>query len=264
MVQFVSAFILSVLFSWAGIKVEGYVEWRTQVIRATGIAAPNPALPLAVQRPAMLEAAKQIALRNLLQTIKGVYINSETTVENAMLKSDVIRSRVEGYIRDFRVLKERYMSDGTLEVDVEVTITDSLRAVLVPKEEGTPQFLASEPIAEDYTGVIVDARGLGLQPALAPKVLDEEGREVYGTKFAKWDYVLKVGLVGYASTLEEAKADSRTGDKPLIVKAIKVVGKGKTDPVISSEDARLVHALANKRPVLAECRVVFVTEEVKR
>ncbi|RKY71836.1 MAG: hypothetical protein DRQ14_06770, partial [Candidatus Latescibacterota bacterium] len=115
MVQIILTFLLSA--SWAGIKVEGYVEWRTQVIRATGIAAPNPSLPLAVQRPAMLEAAKQIALRNLLQIVKGVYINSETTVENAMLKSDVIRSKVEGYIRDFRILKERYMSDGTLEVD---------------------------------------------------------------------------------------------------------------------------------------------------
>ncbi|HIE03523.1 MAG TPA: hypothetical protein EYP61_02060 [Candidatus Latescibacteria bacterium] len=263
MVQLIMISLLSAS-SWAGIKVEGYVEWRTQVIRATGVAAPNPALPLAVQRPAMLEAAKQIALRNLLQIIKGVYINSETTVENAMLKSDVIRSKVEGYIRDFRVLKERYMSDGTLEVDVEVTISDSLREALIPKEEGSPQFLAPEPLPEDYTGLIVDASGLGLRPALAPKVLDEEGHEVYGTKFARWEKVLKVGLVGYASSLKEAKADPRVGDKPLIVEAIRVSGKGNTDPVISSEDALRTHALAKGKPVLAECRVILVTEEVKR
>ena len=65
----------------------GSINWQNQIIRSTGIGAPNPKVPLAAQRAGALEAAKRVALRNLLETVKGMYINSETTVENAMMVS---------------------------------------------------------------------------------------------------------------------------------------------------------------------------------
>lgn len=100
------------------IGTSGNVNWTQQVIRCTGIGAPNPNHPLAAQRAGALRAAKEDARRNLIETIKGVTLTSETLVENAMLVSDVIRSRVEGTIRGFRVLEPRYMSTGDVEIDV--------------------------------------------------------------------------------------------------------------------------------------------------
>ena len=47
----------------------GSINWQDQIIRATGIGAPNPKMPLAAQRAGALEAAKRIALRNLLETV---------------------------------------------------------------------------------------------------------------------------------------------------------------------------------------------------
>ena len=88
----------------------GNINWQDQIIRSTGIGAPNPKMPLAAQRAGALEAAKRIALRNLLETVKGMSITSETTVRNAMIENDVINTSVSGIVRNFRVVDTRYMS----------------------------------------------------------------------------------------------------------------------------------------------------------
>jgi len=53
-------------------------------------------------------SAKVIARRNLLEVVKGVRIDSETTVKDGMMQSDVIASRVEGVIRGTELLSNKY------------------------------------------------------------------------------------------------------------------------------------------------------------
>src|SRR6056297_627345 len=89
----------------------GEIDWTKLIIKAVGIGAPNPDLPQRAQRPAAKRAAKEDAKRNLLEIIQGVHVSSETTVENFMLKDDVIKSRVEGVLRGFKEEKVKYMSD---------------------------------------------------------------------------------------------------------------------------------------------------------
>src|SRR5512135_820135 len=75
----------------------GKINWTTSEISATGIGAPPTQAVNAAQARAMAErAAFVVALRNLLEIVKGVRVDSETVVENFMIKSDVIRIRVEG------------------------------------------------------------------------------------------------------------------------------------------------------------------------
>jgi hypothetical protein len=68
---------------------------------------------LMAERAAILDAHRQI-----LEQIKGVAIDSTTTVEDFMTQSDRIRSRVEGIVRGGRITDKRYNSDGTVEVDM--------------------------------------------------------------------------------------------------------------------------------------------------
>jgi peptidoglycan hydrolase-like amidase len=78
----------------------GVINWTVGEVYAKGIGAP-PAFPgNAAQARAMAErAAYIVALRNLLETVKGVRVDADTVVENYMVKSDVIRTRVDGIVR---------------------------------------------------------------------------------------------------------------------------------------------------------------------
>lgn len=248
----------------------GGIDWTNQVIRATGIGAPNPNLPIAAQRASAIEAAKLVALRNILQIVKGVYINSETTVEMAMVTSDVIKSKVEGVVRNFRIVDTRYVSTGDVEVDVEVPLSSFYEIFLqtppgtpkprppIPGQPGAPTPAPSPNVA--YSGLIIDARGLGVKPALAPKVKDENGNEVYGSGHVSREYAIQIGVVGYEKDLNRAKTNERVASNPLIIKALRADGPNKTDVVISNQDAQLIRQAAQNLNFLEQCKVMIILD----
>jgi hypothetical protein len=117
----------------------GMINWTSGEIFATGIGAP-PSYPTnAAQARAMTErAAYVVALRNLLETVKGVRVDSESIVENFMVKSDVIKTRVDGIVKGARIVKTRYLSDGSVEVQVGIPLRGSLMDAVIPETFGKP------------------------------------------------------------------------------------------------------------------------------
>src|SRR5512139_2950167 len=78
----------------------GKVDWTTGVVTAVGIGAPPANAANPAQARAMAERAAQVvAYRNLLEAVKGVRVDSTTTVENFMVTSDVIRTQVSGFVQ---------------------------------------------------------------------------------------------------------------------------------------------------------------------
>lgn len=271
----------------------GNVDWSNQVVRAVGIGSPNPNMPASAARAGALRAAKLDASRNLLEIVKGVNLTSETTVRNAMVENDVILTRVEGVLRNFRqVGKPKYMSTGDVEVTVEMQLTGDLLNELLPDQFGGGTYAtagqlvcptcgqpwpAGKPVPPGvqlitapgttptmaggvYTGLIVDARGLGLRPAMAPKVIDENGNEVYGSRFVSREWAVKIGVVGYDKDVNRARINDRVTNNPLIVKATKTYGPNKADVIVSNADAANIHSAAATQKFLDQCRVMFIVD----
>jgi hypothetical protein len=132
--------------------------------------------------------------------------------------------------------------------------------VLEQREEklapSSPAAPASPPIIA--TGLVIDARGLGLKPALLPRILNEGGSEIYGTKQVSRQNAVEQGLVGYAKDVAAAQRSMRVTDKPLLVKGIKAAGKEKTDVVIPDLDAATVVAAASAFNFLEKSKVIIV------
>lgn len=245
----------------------GKIDWSTGVITAVGIGAPPAQTANAAQARAMAERAAQVvAYRNLLEAVKGVRVDSTTTVENFMVTSDVIKTEVSGIIQGATVMDKKYMSDGSVEVTVGMRLTGALADALLPKTAGTPPVLTTPPAGSPtssgqvYTGLIVDARGLGVRPAMAPKVLSEEGKEVYGSAWISRDFAVREGMVGYLKDPVSAQANPRVTDKPLTVKAIKVSGDARVDMVISNADAASLQSASQNLSMLEKCRVIILVD----
>ncbi len=245
----------------------GKVDWTTGVITAVGIGAPpaQPANP--AQARAMAERAAQVvAYRNLLEAVKGVRVDSTTTVENFMVTSDVIRTEVSGIIQGATVMDKKYMSDGSVEVTVGMKLTGALAETLLPKGPAAPPApptaASGSPAAAGqlYTGLVVDARGLGVRPALAPKILNEDGKEVYGSAWISRDYAVREGMVGYLKDPAAAQTNPRVADKPLMVKAIKASGDARVDTVITNADAAAIQSASQNLSMLEKCRVIILVD----
>ncbi len=110
-----------------------------------------------------------------------------------------------------------------------------------------------------YTGLIVDAKDLTFNPTASVKILDEEGREIYGSAYHDKQWVEKHGVVGYANSLADAKRNDRVGKNPHVVKAIRVTGPNNKDLVLAEEDARKVRELGKHLNFLDQAKVVIVT-----
>ena len=76
----------------------------------------------AQQRLMAKRAAKVDALRNLLETVYGVRIDSSTIVRDFVTQSDVIRARLDAVIQGAQETDYIEQPDGTAEVTVEVTL----------------------------------------------------------------------------------------------------------------------------------------------
>jgi hypothetical protein len=248
----------------------GKVDWTTSVITAVGVGVP-PAQPAnAAQARTMAERAAQVvAYRNLLEAVKGVRADSKTTVENFMLTSDMIRTEVSGIIQGATILDKKYMTDGSVEVTVGMMLTGALADALLPKilpsaTPATPQAGAATPSAkgtgELYTGLIVDARGLGVRPAMAPKIMNEDGKEIYGSAYVSRDYAVREGMVGYLKNPIAAQTSPRVADKPLLAKALKASGDAHVDLTISNADAAAIQSAAQNLRMLEKCRVIILVD----
>jgi len=109
-----------------------------------------------------------------------------------------------------------------------------------------------------YTGLIFDAQSLTFTPSGSVKILDEDGREVYGSAYVAKDWADKQGIVSYAKSLDQAKANPRVAGNPLVIKAVRVTGPNNKDLVISNDDARRVRDLAKNLNFLDAAKVVII------
>lgn len=224
-------------------------------------------------------AAVTDARRNLLEFIKGVQIDSETSIQDLVITNDVVTTRVNGIIQGARIVSEGVNADGSYYVKMSVPLygAQSVAAAAIPEvaknivSAPVPQVTATALPKNEvkqlqtsaYTGVIVDASGLGLQPTFSPTICDTNGRVVYGMANINPDLAISKGMVEYTTNLQEAAGGaSRAGANPLVIRAERVSGgKNSVHPVnvvVTVDDADKI-LLANDRSAMLEnCAVVFV------
>jgi hypothetical protein len=111
-----------------------------------------------------------------------------------------------------------------------------------------------------FTGLVVDTRGLGIQPVMAPKILDENAREVYGSAFVSREYAVQQGMSGYSKDLAAAQSNQRVADNPLTVKGLRTEGVEHSHVVISNADARRLRSASENLSFMKKCRVIIVVE----
>ncbi|MFZ5467990.1 MAG: LPP20 family lipoprotein [Myxococcota bacterium] len=228
------------------------VNWEGQVVRATGGGAPDlKAANPAAARLGAERAAQMDAFRKLLEQVKGVHISAGRTVGDEMAK-DEVRGQVEGVVRGFKVTGKRYFSDSGVEVDVEVPLA-ALTELFV--QSGEEAVAVNKEGDKTNTGLVVDARGLKVTPALAVRLVDEAGKLVYGVEMLSTEARKSSAVAVFVKGLAEAKRSVKVGDKPLVVKAARVQG---SDLVLGAGEVKKLSQTNNT--FLAEGRVVVVTQ----
>ena len=254
---------------------ESQIKWSMGSeggIIGVGISQPD-ARGVAIAR----EAAIMSAQRSLVGTIQGVSIDSETTMRDLILQSDVVNRKITGVLKGAQIAEEKELPNGGYYVKMIVPLygSGSVAEAVIPEiafdipeafetvddsdfEKGEFQTIKNAR----YTGIVIDCSGLGLEPTFSPVIYDANGRAVYGIKNLKAERVIAQGMVSYASSIQDKVSSARAGNKPLVIKAVEVRGgansTNKVNAVVSVEDADKILLANQTSNVLEKCAVVFV------
>ena len=106
----------------------------------------------------------------------------------------------------------------------------------------------------DYTGLVVDCRGLELQPVMSPIIKNDKGTKIYGHKNLDIDKVISMGMADY---VDDSANVARAGENPLVIKAVSVENFN-SNPVVAISDSNRILIENNATKFLKDLKVVFL------
>lgn len=218
-----------------------------------------------------------------LQALKAASYDRDWTVGSYLSSHSLVQRRLERMNLANQRLGTKYLSDGTVSTGYEFPLTGAVLGLMLPVTSA-PRLLGrtacpccDQPWPEgeepppgvtlvpyetgtvpEYSGILIDAKGLEYRPALFPRVVTESGGEVIGADFTKPEQLAQTGLVGYFYDRIQALTSDRVGSNPLIVRALSVAGTNSCDLVISQADAAKIHGSKANLDLLTRCRVGFL------
>lgn len=251
----------------------GYMNWTTGVATATGLGVPPRNAVSAMQSKEMTRtAAFSVALANLLKVVKGIQVDSHTTVQNYVTTNTEVQTRVEGLVQGAKLVGERELPTGEFEITVQIKLAGQWSEPLLHKgpQNTSPieRLVKGPPPAKPkipYTGLMIDARGTGVRAALAPRIVTQEdeiyGPDRVGKSFIFGPSVEEPGRIAWYFTEEgKAREHYKVTSNPLIIKAIRATGENKTDLVIDETKAEYIEALPEHHAFLTQAKVLILVD----
>jgi hypothetical protein len=222
-----------------------------------------------------LRAAQVLAYRELLETVQGVTISSDTTVVNAMA-DEKVQAAVNGLIRGAQTISKHYDPQkdvATVYVRLPIKGSGSVIETLLPQLKAVPPPPQSEPYTppapqepppapqstqQHADGLILDVTAHTFRPALINRILTEQGEILYDPSKIAQEILVERGSGDYTTDTGKAKAilSQRGSQRPLLVQAKGVMRR--TDIQVGKEDAATIFAANQETNFLEGAKVVFV------
>lgn len=245
----------------------GTVNWTTGAISAHGKAL--PADQSQASKESVYFSARSDAVKNMLDILKQLKINNELSVNDYAAENRVILAGLEKTAKEAVVVKQVYSSSLAVEIIIETSMSGGFLQLVLPEEirqipkinpEINPDLV---PVIEKshYSGLIIDARGLGIEPVLDPVIISEQGHKAYASAFISREFAVQGGVCKYVCTLDQALKDKRIGDNPLVLKGLRKEGSRNATLVISISDYLTLEKVTERHAFLNECRVIIVRDQ---
>jgi len=238
-----------------------------------GVSAAAPAPIKPTDKPRNLNQAMSATIREVEETSR-----KERQIEVYIPAPDAPLPEERGLDLGIRPIIEEKPAEPP---PVAPPTTTTAPAVVAPVVETPPEApkIVEQQVWEfpegteekDYSGVIIDARGLNGSPSLSPKIFSEYGKEVWGTLEVDLDYAMNYGVADFAHDMVSAKGKERAGSAPLVLTAMRVQGAEpesvfNSDFMVSEKAANLILKMNDRmkakdkdgKGFLEKCCVVFI------
>jgi hypothetical protein len=156
------------------------------------------------------------------------------------------------------VTLEASMFGGFLQLVLPEEIGEIPRIETIAHQNGSSESESRGRV--QFTGLVLDARGLDFQPVIYPVVVSELGDAVYGSVFISRENAVRQGVCRYVRSLERTLTEDRVGQNPMVIRALRKGGRDNTAIVISRSDAETIGKATEFHALMRECRVVILLD----
>lgn len=248
----------------------GAINWSTGRISAVGRAFPGDRNHTSNEW--IQGAARADANREIIHILKELQLSSLQKVAQYAFQNDSILAGIEKTARDAVILKQYYTSALAVEMTIETSIYGGFLQLVLPEDiRQIPKIHFDKPEGAEpkkdmagndmKTGLVIDARGLNIEPVLNPRIVSEQGHDAYSSVFISREFAVKNGVCKYLCSMKQALKDKRVGNNPLVLKGLRKEGKENTSIVINMADYRLLEKKIERHWFLRECRVIIVKDQ---
>jgi len=209
--------------------------------------------------------AQSKMMRNFVQAMSYVRIDAYDFFRDLLLREVEKNEVLFEYTQSYKKSHIRY-SEGT------VYITKSFpffgekgfawRLINTGVDVGNFPNYKEYVFSAPFTGLVIDARGIGRQPSLCPRVFDELHQTVYSIDLIEKEAFQKWGAVQFTEDPDYARFEERVGKNPYRVVALENEKLIETDITISNEDTKTLLQSDITRKNLMEGKVLIVIDGV--
>ncbi len=275
---------------------KGSIVWTGGYVSGIGVGSAKPTGNKAIDKANAVRAAELSAQRSLLETIKGVKINSTTTVENMAFVEEKINSSVEGIVRGAVTYSSKVEWEGgfpNARVEMRICLSGEMNGckgtglasalnvdqLAPPPYAPTETLSMNEPLpggvqqpapkrgkttatydaSRKVTGLVLNLEGQTFEREMLPIVAVKTGDRlatVYCVKNVMPSVVRSYGTVRYADTLNQAAKIADLGDNLLIMSVAEVTKENMV--VITPENAKILQqTMMNGNDYLSSAKVAI-------
>ena len=261
--------LLFVLATAAVFAAEGTTDWGNGVIRVTGSGVGkekyknNPGQ----YRLTAQQAARMDAQRKLAEYVSGVQVTANSSMHDLALEDDRVSTMLKSVVlkNAIDVGAPQFFDDGVCTITMELHMyggnNSVAAAAFIPFKDDPkvafPKPVNSTVVNQTYTGLVIDCRGMNINPVMSPVIKNADGTKIYGHQNLDIDKIIAKGMAAYSSDAYDQISQQRAGSNPLVIKAVRLDDIN-ANPVISVADADKVLAANSQSKFLDNCAVVFL------
>ncbi len=246
----------------------GTLDWRKMELKVSAVStvSEEESGNEADWQYAAQQRAEEELFENFIRSMNKVRVNAYKTAAN-IIRSDYAKNRrLYTYYAGIRKSEIRYIQqDVLIEKIFPLFGENGFVHLLFEAGYDTGNFHSYERFVHStaFTGLVIDARGLGKVPAAAPKVFDSNHTLVFSVDLMYTESFRKWGAVQYIDDPNDRLCEERVGDNPYRIVAIRDDKLIETDIAVSVDDARVLLQKEDSREKLMQGRVAIIIDSLR-
>jgi hypothetical protein len=214
------------------------------------------------QHEATMRAQSRL-MRNFVQAMSYLRIDAYNFFRDLLMrevgKNEVLFEYAESYKRS----RIRY-SDNSVHITKAFPLFGekgfAWRLITTGADTGNFPDYEEYVFSAPFTGLVIDARGIGRLPSLCPRVFDELHQTLYSIDLIEKEAFQRWGAVQFTDDPDYSRFKERVGQNPYRVVALENTKLIETDITISNEDAKILLQSDITRKNLMEGKVLIVID----